>query len=54
MKEKLHLRGWVKTLLVIVVLELILVSYLFLYSDRITNIEEHEKKDDIANVYLER
>lgn len=53
MKKRYKLRGWLRTLLLIIVLELILVSYLFLYSDRITNIESKEQ-DEIANVYFER
>lgn len=52
--KKYKLRGWFKTLLLIIVLELILVSYLFLYSDRITNIEYKEQDNEIANVFIER
>ena len=53
MKEKLHLRGWVKGFLLIVLLESILISYFFFCSDRIEHIEEREKQD-IANVYINR
>lgn len=52
--KKYKLRGWLKTLLLIIVLELVLVSYLFLYSDRITNIESKEQDNEIANVFVER
>ena len=52
--KKYKLRGWLRTLLLIIILELILVSYLFLYSDRITNIESKEQDNEIANVFVER
>ena len=46
MKEKLKLRGWVKTTIVIILLYLIFISYLLIASNRI---EDLDNKGDTRN-----
>lgn len=50
--KRYKLRGWVKTLILIVLLEVLLISYLFLCSERIERIENNE--NEVVSVRLWR
>ena len=52
MKKRVRLKPLAKTILVVIILELILISYLFLYSKRV---EEIDKQDnEVVSVYVRR
>jgi len=48
MKKRYKLRSWVKTLLLLILLEIILISYLLLQSTRIQTIEETGRTENIS------
>ena len=48
MKKRYKLRGWVKTLLILILLESILICYLLLQSTRIQQIEDTGRTENIS------
>ena len=48
MKKVYHLRSWVKTLIIIIILYGLFVSYLFACSERITQIENNKDTTNVS------